>query len=103
MTAKPTPSRDGKYRIDMRITFRAGIDELAALLAATQGSYTHGDDLPEWTTGETREAIRRRLYDHGYSLDGWSDDLDTEERAEVLEWATNLVRRAYPELAACRG
>lgn len=97
-----TLSADGQRRIDMRITFRAGIGELVGALCSAYRNHSIEDDgpLPALSKAATTAAIRDEFYLRGGSggLDGWSDYQSNEETREWLAWAEEQVRRAYPEL-----
>lgn len=96
-----TLSRDGKYRINLQITFRASIGDLANALAYEYRNHSIDSDgqLPKLSKAATREKIRDAFHRTGVSIDGWGDNFGMTETTERLEWATDLVRNAYPELA----
>ncbi|MFE7479990.1 hypothetical protein [Streptomyces sp. NPDC057552] len=96
---RATPSKDGRYRFDLRVTFRVGESELALLLAASRAGEDIGG-LPERLSRKAVvEEVKRYLARRGGDeFDGWSDDLDPDEARAVEEWARSVVQRAFPEL-----
>jgi hypothetical protein len=96
-----TPSRDGKYRVDLKIKHRLDLNTLARLLASTANDGDFHGDLPTLSHRQTRDRIRGVLASSGRdSLISWGDGLEDEERNHTLGWAMEQVARAYPELAA---
>ncbi|MFI6444671.1 hypothetical protein [Kitasatospora sp. NPDC050543] len=94
--AKPTVSKDGKYRIDLRVTFRATTGDLANALAS---ALRHSDELPKLTVRQIRDMVRDEMYARGVFTEGWADGFGITETNERFAWAEAQVRRAYPELA----
>ncbi|MFD5916200.1 hypothetical protein ACFVYP_06930 [Kitasatospora sp. NPDC058201] len=98
-----TMSQDGTYRIDLRITRRVSIGDLASYLA---GAHRHidMDRLASIGNGlsakQVRDTVRTEMERRGTDyIDGWADNFGFDETAERLALATAQIRRAYPELA----
>lgn len=100
-TAMPTPtmSRDGQYRIELRLTTRVTRADLAGYLASSLRN-TVLEELPKLTISQIRENIRNEMERRGLDgLDSWSDRFGMTETKDRLAWAADQVSRAYPELA----
>lgn len=95
-----TRSKDGKYRADMRITFRVSISDLANALASAYRNHSLEDgQLPSLTIAAVQDAVRAEMTLYGQMTEGWADGRDMAETMERLTWAEDQIRRAYPELA----
>lgn len=99
----PTTSRDGQYRIDMRITFRVSISELATYLASAT-RHIEMERLAGILTGLTakhvRETARTEMERRGFDyMDAWADNFGYDETIQRLALAEKQIRRAFPELA----
>ncbi len=94
---KATMSRDGQYRVDMRITFRVGVRDLAEAL--NHAYRRHEGPMPKLPTAKIREAIRESFERRGIdTMDGWADHLTMADTQERHEWAMAQLRKAFPEL-----
>jgi hypothetical protein len=98
---KATLSRDGQYRITMKVAFRLDLGTLANILASAYSGHSLEMEgpLPTLTQKATKEAIREQIENRGLNVDGWSDQFDTTETMDRFAWANEQVARAYPELA----
>lgn len=104
---KATMSKDGWPRFDMRVTYRVGVMEMASYLSLymiSQDEFNVWDPdldvlpakLPKATI---LEYVKYAMTTTGVNyIDGWSDDLDYETAHALLEWATSVILRAFPEL-----
>jgi hypothetical protein len=94
-----TMSQDGTYRIDLRITRRVSTGDLASYLASALRR-TELENMPKLTTQQIRKTARDEMERRGTDyIDGWADDFGMTETNDRLAWATDQIRRAYPELA----
>jgi hypothetical protein len=92
-------SQDGTYRIDLRITRRVSISDLASYLASALRS-VELEQMPKLTAQQIRETAREEMERRGTDyIDGWADEFGMAETNERLAWAVDQIRRAYPELA----
>lgn len=98
---KATKSRDGQYRITMKVAFRLDLGLLANILASCYSDHSleMEGSLPTLSQKAVKDAIRDQIADRGLNVDGWSDQFDTTETMDRFAWATEQVTRAYPELA----
>ncbi len=89
--------------IDMRITFSAGVGDLAnALCSAYRNHSTEFDGpLPTLSKTATIATIRGEFHHRGgaQGLEGWADYQSDKETQDWLAWAEAQVLRAYPGLA----
>lgn len=100
---KPTMSKDKKYRIELRVTFRADIGTLASYLAAAMHHVDDVDRLDNILSGlnsrQIANKIRSEMECRGTDyLDGWADRFGYDETVKRHTIAESHVRRAYPEL-----
>ncbi|MDH6709786.1 hypothetical protein P3T27_006535 [Kitasatospora sp. MAA19] len=98
-----TMSEDGVYRIDLRITRRVSIGDLASYLASSQ-RHIPMDRIPSITNSlspkQIRDLVRTEMERRGTDyIDGWADQFGDTETRDRLTLAADLIRRAYPELA----
>ncbi|NUP53396.1 MAG: hypothetical protein HOW97_39650 [Catenulispora sp.] len=98
-----TMSQDGTYRIDMRVTFRVSIGNLATYLASALRHVDDLDRLVELMTGlntrQIRDTVRTEMERRGVDyIDGWADQFSYDETVRRLALAEEHVRRAFPEL-----
>lgn len=99
---KATMSKDGHYRVDIRVTFRVNIGDLAAFLCS---SLNHveierlSDILDGLSARQIRDRIRKEMEEVGLNaLHSWSEQFGYTETTDRLFLAESAVRRAYPEL-----
>ncbi|MFI5942168.1 hypothetical protein ACIBCB_18185 [Streptomyces uncialis] len=97
---KATLSRDGLMRVDLRISCRLGLPELALALAASQSWMDEDDELPpRLSRTAIVTSVKAYLLNRGRdSLDGWADEMDEDRRSAIQSWATSTVTTAFPEL-----
>lgn len=99
----PTMSRDNRYRIALRVEFRASIGELAAYLACAHRHVEDVDRLANLMSGlnprQIHATIRTEMERRGCDyIDGWADWFGHDETVQRLKLAEQHVRRAFPEL-----
>jgi hypothetical protein len=93
---KPTMSQDGKKRIDRRVTFRLGPEDFESVLCLKYREHDLDDDgpLPELPKKKILECLGYRADDRHW----WTDHVDDDDFRDALrEWASDLVRRKFPE------
>lgn len=106
----PSMSRDGRYRLTLRIESRVDAEDLACGLAHAILHDLAGFDSETWTPESRRpgrerilRAARESMRGYGVEAAGyWRDDaemLPEEYDADDLErWTRDVVDRAFPEL-----
>jgi hypothetical protein len=94
---KPTNSKDGKKRVDMRITHRVGGEDFVSALCVLHQS-DDADELPDLTRAQIEEKVREVLTKRPDDRYWWRDDLEDDDADTLLEWAEELVQRRFPEL-----
>lgn len=99
----PTMSRDNRYRIALRVEFRASIGELAAYLSSSHRHVEDMDRLANILAGlsirQIHKIVRTEMERRGCDyIDGWADQFSYDETVRRLNIATQHVRRAFPEL-----
>lgn len=94
-------SRDGKLRVDLRVTHRAGIGEMATALACAYRDHDIFDEgpLPDLSRKKVLAKVKETLHDRGEDfLEGWADHLSESDTELWFDWATEQVKNAFPEL-----
>lgn len=99
----PTMSRDNRYRIALRVEFRASIGELAAYLSSSHRHVEDMDRLANILAGlsirQIHKIVRTEMERRGCDyIDGWADQFSYDETVRRLNIASQHVRRAFPEL-----
>lgn len=90
---KPTLRRSGEYMITVSITHHLTGADVAAILITND----RADE--RLTKREAERAIRQELALNGGSLyPYWRDNLTEDEQDDAWEWATEEVRRLFPDL-----
>lgn len=87
---KPTPSRDGKPRVDVRITYRVGRDELIISCAYLLSS---GKRVSKWNIFEN---LKRLMYEDGAVITN-TEPCNYVNDDSLLPKAEELVDRHFPE------
>ncbi|MEU9795027.1 hypothetical protein AB0E27_31265 [Streptomyces sparsogenes] len=94
-------SIDDKLRVDLRVTHRVGIREMAIALVCAHRDHNIWEDGPlrDLSRAKVLKAVKDPLYKRGHDFrDGWSVHLTDEETETIFEWATEQVRNTFPEL-----
>lgn len=97
---KPTLSRDGEKRIDRRVTFRLGADDFKSILCLKYREHDLDDDgpLPELSKKKILELVDECLRYQADKRHWWMDDVDDDDFRDALQkWASDLIRRKFPE------
>ncbi|MFE0472698.1 hypothetical protein ACFW2V_13885 [Streptomyces sp. NPDC058947] len=97
---KPTESRDGRKRINRRVTFRLGPEDFESILCLKYREHDLDDDgpLPELPKQKILELVDDCLRYKADDRHWWTDDVDDDDFRDALrEWASDLVRRKFPE------
>jgi hypothetical protein len=99
---KPTLSKDGTKRVDMRFTVRLGTADFVNFLCLkyVEGEpedIAHGD--LELSRRAVLEVVRTLCISKGPDAPNWwRDDVDDDEWIDVLrKWAEHEVKRLFPE------
>lgn len=97
---KPTMSRDGQKRINRRVTYRLGPEDFENILCLKYREHDVDEDgpLPDLPKQKILELVDECLRFNADARHWWTDDVDEDYLRDALrKWASDLVRRKFPE------
>lgn len=100
MTLKTTVSLDGKKRVNRRITHRLDALDFENFLCLryTEHDLENDGDLPDLSRSKILEIVDHELTNRPDARYWWTDHVEDDDfRVTPREWATELIRRRFPE------
>lgn len=97
---KFTVSKDGKRRVDLRITHRLADYDFVNILCLKYAEHDPEDDgeLPDLSRTEILSIVRGQLTEKPDARNWWRDDVEEEDWADELRtWFHELVKLRFPE------
>ncbi|MEU6056955.1 hypothetical protein [Streptomyces sp. NPDC047097] len=99
---KATMSRDGKYRINLRVTHRVGVDSLTDVLAFHYRNYIVSEQgpLPDLSRTRLIREVKEELAMSGWEYSAyWREHVSDWDVETWEDWAREQVINVFPELA----
>ena len=93
--SKPTMSRDGVKRVELRVRHRLSITDLAHALwrASSSGFGIESDGYPRNPSAKVRAAVTGYL--EAYGTPDFFDDVEYTGSARAQRWALEHIARAF--------
>jgi hypothetical protein len=98
---KPTMSRDGRYRINLRVSHRLDLERMVNALAFHYRYHLVWEDGPLPDLGKARmvQEIKEELEDSGLEYTAlWREHLNEDDVEAWEDWAKVQVLNHFPEL-----
>lgn len=99
MTLRVTKSLDGVMRVNRRVTHRIGAQDIEGLLCyqAKDDPDSDIEDLPDLTKTQILKIVDEGLLRNAEARHWWWNELDDDDTEALRKWASDLVRRRFPE------